>query len=478
MNFSGISIEKTSVKSASPVVLNDTSDEFQIVGFSEDILISTDDFNYPHHVEPTLAIGLGDRIFVGWKNAMGHNTGGVRAGFSRSSDYGKTWTHPSYMEMYGGYFTGQSDPWLVYRNKVLYYAYLEYSMTGVLTISHITVAKSDDFGNNWIYTAGTHGSGFADKETMTISNDGTIYIAYDDISSDEDSITKVRVTKSINDAAYFSEVGEIVNSADNLTDHVGPYVTTDSNNNLHVAWTWLTEEDWGDVYFCSSYDQGVTFTTPIDINPESENATFTYDATDGHAKATLPVIRFDQNDRLYCLWSDLIDADETFGIFLRYSNDYGVTWSEKYQINPISQGHQWQPDMDIDSQGRVHITYYDQQGEFFRPYYRTLYAINETTDELIISDAIPITSINTSSVFPRPGDYFTVRVDSKDIPHVVWTDGRNDEMDIYYSHGIMYGTESNGLSTSQLVLVIILPSASVIIVAIVIVLLVKKRRKI
>ncbi|MHA1555407.1 MAG: sialidase family protein [Candidatus Heimdallarchaeota archaeon] len=476
VSFSGIIVKKSSVEcNAKLHLLNESGDSYQISNFSEAFLISTDDLSYPHHVEPTIAMGEENTIFVGWKNAYGNESGGVRVGFSKSLDNGLTWSAPIYMPMFNGQYTGQSDPWMVYHNGVLYYAYLEYSMGGSPYLSQITVAKSVDEGKIWSFSTGTWGSGFADKETMTIGNNGIIYIAYDDIGTE----VAVQLTRSINNATTFVEVGEIANSADNPVDHVGPYVTTDNNNNVHVAWTWFTSDDWGDVYFTSSYDQGETFTTPIDINSESENSTFTVSIYGGPERVTLPVIRFDQNDRLFCLWSDLIDSDESFGIFLRYSDDYGVTWSRKYQINPIAEGNQWQPDMDIDSQGRVHITYYDERGDTFRPYYRTLFDINETTDELIISDAIPITSVNTSNIFPRPGDYFTVRVDSSDIPHVVWTDGRDNEMDIYYSHGILNDTETSSLSGWELAILIILPTTGLVVLAVTLysIILSKKRKK-
>ena len=100
----------------------------KIIEFSNNILLSTRDSDYSDHVEPTLAISQDDKIFAGWKNAYGHNTGGVRVSFVRSDDNGKSWTIPYDMPMYEGIYTGQSDPWLVWDETGLYYAYLEYSI--------------------------------------------------------------------------------------------------------------------------------------------------------------------------------------------------------------------------------------------------------------------------------------------------------------------------------------------------------------
>ena len=139
---------------------------FSIIGFSNDILLSTIDDLYPQHVEPTLAIGNNGKIFAGWKNALTHNSGGVRVSFTRSDDSGKTWTTPQDMPLFTTSIVGQSDPWLVYHNNEVYYAYLEFSISE--SILQITLAKSNDFGYSWDLSEATHGYGFADKETMTV----------------------------------------------------------------------------------------------------------------------------------------------------------------------------------------------------------------------------------------------------------------------------------------------------------------------
>jgi len=103
------------------------NDKFTVIEFSENILLSTTDNAYPHHVETTLAVSANGTIFAGWKDSYSHNGGGARVSFSRSVDNGSTWTEPFYMPMFAGQ-TGQSDPWLTWSDpsKTLYYAYLEY----------------------------------------------------------------------------------------------------------------------------------------------------------------------------------------------------------------------------------------------------------------------------------------------------------------------------------------------------------------
>jgi len=458
----------TSIDLVNGLGLELQNDDPIITSFSENILLSTDDIPYPQHVEPTIALGSNDEIFAGWKNAEGHNTGGIRVSFTKSLDYGKTWSTVEYMPYYGGILTGQSDPWLVYRNGYLYYAYLEYSRT-ITPLSQITVATSTDDGDSWNIVNATGGVGFADKETMTVDSTGNIYVVYDDIDQVNGSVF-VRITQSTNHGQTFDEISIITDSINDPIDHLGPYVTTDNQNDVYVAWVWWTiSSTWGDIYVSRSENQGVTFSTPIDINPLSENGTFTTSLDGYPAKATLPVIRFDSNDRMYCLWAEIDDIDTTWSIFLKYSDDYGLTWSDRYAISEPFSGDQWQPDFEIDSQNRLHIVFYDLRGYYFRPFYRMGYFEGSSTI-LTVTDPIPIADQQTHSTFTRPGDYFTVRVDSKDIPHVVWTDGRNNEMDIYYSHGIASGL-SRGIKIG---LGVGLPMGCIVIVVVIVIFTRKK----
>ncbi len=440
-----------------------------ITGFSENILLSTRDSPYAHHVEPTIAISDNGTLFAGWKNSETHYGGGARVSVVKSGDGGATWTAPYNMDMFGGEQTRQSDPWLVWHNESIYYAYLEYSAIDP-NFTQMTVARSDDEGNTWNPVKASYNEYFADKETMVIADDGTIYVAYDDAdtSSPEGNVT-LRVTRSTDGGATFEEVG-VIGWPD--PGHIGPYLALNSEGHLFAAWTWVDENLEGNIYFAKSTDRGETFNTPRLMNPEGNYSFF--EVLNGRpGKSTLPVIRFDESGRLYLLWADTYESNaHSFDIYMRISLDEGETWTQRYQVNPLTIGNQWQPDMDIDSKGLLHIVYYSEVYDEYRPFYIVANMTGDEGDYPVFSDAIEIANVSTSSEFTRPGDYFTIRLDQDDIPHVVWSDGRNDEMDIYYAHGVLPEEQPTTPSIDSITVVVVV---SVVVIAIVVVILIIRK---
>ncbi|MHA2028749.1 MAG: sialidase family protein [Candidatus Kariarchaeaceae archaeon] len=408
-------------------------DEAPVIdSFSENVLLSTDDSIYPHHVEPTMAISENGTIFTGWKDALTHYGAGYRVSFSRSTDNGETWSEPYNMQQFESMDTRQSDPWLFWKSGAVYYAYMDFIGSWGQNFSQITISKSTDYGQTWTQVKASYNSGLADKETITVSNDGTVYLTYGDfIIAPNGTIEDVfiRLSSSTDGGTTYSEKSVIADKT-----AVFPFVTTSSNSSVYVAVRVIPGEKWGDIFVSSSNDKGLTFSEQTDINPESENATSDWGT--GLSRQTMPVIRFDQNDRLYALWAERYEPLGEWDVYIRYSDDYGQTWSQRYRVNPDIEGMQWHPDLDFDSQGRCHIVYYDQQGDSYRPYYRMVSFPKDSTGEVVFGDPIVIASVSTMAPYNRrPGEYFAIRVDLNDIPHVVWSDGRYEEMDIYYSQG-------------------------------------------
>lgn len=405
----------------------------EILGFSRNVLLSTNDNNYAHHVEVSMAISDDGILFAGWKNSETHYGGGARVSFVRSLDNGNSWSIPYDMPMYGELFTRQSDPWLYWKNGTLYYSYLEFEAEYLNDpsgdyLTQMTVAKSIDKGVSWAPVKATNNSYFADKETIVVDDNDIIYLAYDDVNIENSYGTAtVKVTRSVDRGNSFEELAIIGEDKYFL----GPYINVNASNDIFIAWSWVPPEG-GNIFFSKSTDKGTSFEEPKMINHDGN-----YSVVEAPGKTTLPLIKFDSFNRLYLVWADKFDqVYDTFDVYLRYSDDSGETWSDRIRVNPSVQGNQWNPDVVIDLDGTLHIVYYHEINEYYRPYYRTLQFNGTNRDIPIFSDPIVIADSFTSSRFIRPGEYFAIQLDNDNIPHVVWTDGRNNELDIYYAKGL------------------------------------------
>ena len=399
--------------------------------FSSNILLSISNSPYPHHVEPTFAISDNGTLFAGWKDAKGPSSSGVRVSYSKSINSGTTWSSPQDMPLFNSSIqTGQSDPWMIWFNNTLFYFYIEFDLAQPYTslnLSQVTLAKSTDYGATWQLNRASHNPNFADKETAVISNDGTIYVAYGDVPSSGSN--RMRLSYSKDGGKTFNDSLLIDDLSSDTIDQIAPYIDVDNSGKLFVAWLKLTTQTYTGYLVFDSLNMS-NFGTDTRIT-DGNNAKMTQTVSGSGSKWTLPVLRIDNKDRIYVMWSDTAESAGSWDVYLKYSDDYGKTWSEKMRINPSTIGNQWMADMDIDINNNLHVVYYNEQGSSYRPYYQL---ITNSNNKLTISEAKVVASGDTSSTFSRPGDYLTVRVDENLRTHVVWSDGRNNDMDIFYAH--------------------------------------------
>ena len=233
--------------------VNSSPSTESILSFSSNILLSTSDSVYPQHVEPTMAIGSNNEIYIGWKDALLPDTAGVDVSFTKSTDNGSTWTKPFTMpsNITSGYFISKSDPWLDVFNNSVYYSYLEYNASN--SISQVTMARSSDSGSTWTVNKASENINFADKESFIISNNGTIYLTYDDVNL-HDNLGRVMLSKSVNGGTTFKDVAQVNINESNVI--LAPYPALSSNQTLFVAWLNFVDNGFGDVYYASSTNGG------------------------------------------------------------------------------------------------------------------------------------------------------------------------------------------------------------------------------
>ena len=385
------------------------------------IRVSSNNF-YPHQVEPIMVLGSNQEVFIGYKEALTYNGGGYAVSFTKSLDGGETWSYPYLMPSHRGNDSRQSDPWMDYQNGTLYYAYLDFD--SISDASQVTLAISTNNGNNWTLARASNNDGFADKETLTVDTEGNIYTAYDDVFSP----TYFSLSRSFDNATTFVE--NTTWADDGYGDGIGPFILASKKipGLLYLAYTYLSYPDQSDILFDISWNYGETWNRDLEPNQLWNASTFV-SHNGGPSLVTLPVLAETADARLYLLWDDAhLGMDPVnFDVWLAYSDDFGITWSDPLQVNPDSNGNQWSPAMDVDKYGNAHIVYYDNRSGSYDVYYRVY---NAQTNQF--SDEIRVSQQSTPGNMTRPGEYMSVKIDQDGYSHVVWADGRNGDMDIYY----------------------------------------------
>jgi hypothetical protein len=85
-------------------------------------------------------------------------------------------------------------------------------------------------------------------------------------------------------------------------------------------------------------------------------------------------------------------------------------------------------EMTIDEDNKIHVAWLDAQHGEWNIYYSYSNDSGST-----FSPNVRVTTTGTSLSYWRPGDYFTMRTGPNGRVHIVWTDGRGQDEDIYFA---------------------------------------------
>ena len=102
-----------------------------------------------------------------------------------------------------------------------------------------------------------------------------------------------------------------LNISNTQTDSFGPQISSDGNN-VYVIWQDGVDEDFTDILFAVSNNNGQTFSTPINLSNNTGNS-------------DLPQIASSEGNNVYVVWQD--DTPGNNDIFFAVSNNNGQTFS-------------------------------------------------------------------------------------------------------------------------------------------------------
>ena len=396
--------------------------------FSPNVRVNSGNPTYVYQVEPTMAINSQGRIFVGWKEAFTHNGGGQRVSFSYSPDMGATWAPNAFMPLHT--YAMQSDPWLtVSENDRVFFSRIEYDGTSVP--GGIAITETLD-GVAWGPTRLMDDAPrFADKQTHANDAVGNVYMIW---NSDLISSGLYQLYFSRSDDAGVTWTPKVL-VPDTMNGHLGGFVEVHPNGNVFATWwSWANQNVW----FDRSIDGGVSWGTDVRVNDIAGSA----DSPLNSDPPVLPAMAVAANGTTYVVWEDYRNArpggtpNGNMDIMFSRSSDGGVTWSAARRLNDdATTARQWMPDLAIDPSGGIHVAWMDQ-----RESTRHVYYVSSMDGGTTWAPNLRVTDAGTPFSFTRPGDYLDIESDSAGTIHVVWTDGRLGDLDIFYARLVATAT--------------------------------------
>ncbi len=379
------------------------------VPFAPNVRVNSGGSGYNHQVEPSMAINSAGRIFVGWKEAITATGGGQRVGFSYSTDGGATWAPNVLMPL--AILAHQSDIWMTVTPSDRVFAtrieYQDTSSSGGISVSNTTDGVS--WGTTWFYDDAPN---FADKESAAHDAAGNLYWVWN-----TDSNTEELAFARSDDGGRTWTPKLLVNDQ---TATLGGIVQVAPSGAVYATWwNWNTN----DIWFDRSIDGGRTWGTDIRVNRVQGTAWQT-----ANWVIPLPAMVVAPDGTIYISWQDHATGNDD--IVVARSTNGGTTWSDPVRVNDdAGTARQWMPDLAVDPWGGLHVAWEDDR----TPGYHNIYYANSTNGGVTFGPNVLVSTMPTPSTYIRPGDYFAIEAASDGTVDVVWTDGRDADLNIYFA---------------------------------------------
>ena len=409
----------------------DESDDPQPNGpvpFSPNVRVSHNDSGYANQMEPSMVLDSKGKIYIGWTE-QDPLIGGTKIGCTYSVDRGSTWAATSLM---GPSLINHVDAWLaISEDDRLFLSNSAYDYNhGIFGLD----LRNTTDGVTWDPL--NHKNEIMKRphnERMVVDSAGRIHFF----------LTEHNVTTGYQDVAYFrTDDGGVswLNEAyvaETLNYALSGDILVLPNGMLIVSWYSYGTRN---MFVDRSSDLGGTWGSDVQVNEVQGTVTML-----SPVRMPLPAMALAPNGTLYLVWAD--SRSGAMAIYFSRSLDYGASWMPEVRISDDIPGvTQWLPDIVVDPFGGIHVVWVDTRDGGFDVYYT-----NSTDGGSSFGPNIRVTTESTPSTSQLLGEYIDIESDAEGSIYVVWTDGRNQDMDIYFarldrSHAVTVDTLPTGLT--------------------------------
>jgi hypothetical protein len=274
--------------------------------------------------------------------------------------------------------------------------------------------------------------------SIALDNNGTIHVVWSDYRNDADGffVPSGGIDGANNLDIYYAnstDGGTTWNQGIRVNDDLGlanqgtgfRSIAVDKNDNIHIVWFDLRNNTQGDIYYANSTDGGLFFNENIKVN----------DAPNGSWD---PSIAIDGNDNIYIVWTDNRNDTTKSDIFFSRSIDGGLSFSPNMKVNDdnLTSIEQRTPSI-ATGNGIIGIVWSDSRNSG----YESIYYANSTDNGDSFNINRRVDDDYTAPFKARP----VLAINDNKIG-IAWADKRNGEYDIYFANST---DDGNSFSENQ-----------------------------
>jgi len=292
-----------------------------------------------------------------------------------------------------------------------------------------TLASGPTFtaaGCHAVKTTLTRSSNLEDKEWLAVDNSastfsGNVYAVWTHFTASSDMIF---FSRSTNHGVTWSKAIQISPTSQNGAVQ-GSQVAVDASGNVYVAYEVFLATGQGQHFIAKSNNGGVSFAAPVAMTPAFNNLSFsaTYRDNSFPALAVSPV---SGKGFIYDVYTDQPGTSSRTA-FVRSKMAGSLTFTTPIRANDVTTGQRLMPAVAADTNGVVHISWFDTRNSGSSTAKLDIYATFTTTNGMNFAPNARVTSVQINAGGAGfIGDYSGIAAGpnaTTGLAHPVWTNG-------------------------------------------------------